>query len=227
MNLNRYALVVAGGSGNRMGTSVPKQFLILNGVPVLMRTISVFNKLTPKPIIYLVLPIAEHNTWKELCAEHSFYIPHTLVAGGETRFHSVKNGLEAIDGEGLVAIHDGVRPLISQELVEKCYLVAQNTGNAVPAINPFESVRVGKAHHNRRENRSLVWLIQTPQVFSLFDAKEFYSTEWNPEFTDDSSVAEAKGIKINLVEGDIDNIKITTPIDFAFAECLLKSRLEQ
>lgn len=224
MSLNRYALIVAGGTGNRMGADIPKQFLPLNGIPVLMHTIRVFFNLSSKPHIFLVLPIAEHNAWKTLCVEFNFDIPHTLVAGGEMRFHSVKNGLDAIDGEGLVAIHDGVRPLATEDLIERCYLVAQNTGNAVPAINPFESIRVGKPHHNRRENRDLVWLVQTPQVFLLNDAKNFYAHEWDSEFTDDSTVAEAFGIKINLVEGNRDNLKITTPIDLSLAECILKSR---
>ncbi|PKP39258.1 MAG: 2-C-methyl-D-erythritol 4-phosphate cytidylyltransferase [Bacteroidetes bacterium HGW-Bacteroidetes-15] len=224
MKLNRYAIIVAGGSGNRMGLSVPKQFLPLCGVPVLIHTLKVFSSLSQKPSIYLVLPISEHNAWKDLCKKHSFNVPHTLVAGGETRFHSVKNGLDSIEGDGLVAIHDGVRPLVTQELVEKCYLMAQNAGNAVPAVNPFESIRVGKVNHNRKENRDLIWLVQTPQVFSVSQAQEFYKVEWNQEYTDDSSVAEANGIIINLLEGSRDNIKITTPIDLKIAEAILESR---
>ncbi len=224
MPQSRFALVVAGGSGSRMGSAIPKQFLCLSGLPVLMHTLNAFYSTPSKPAIYLVLPTAEHSYWKELCQKHSFTVPHTIVAGGETRFHSVKNGLAAIGGEGFVAIHDGVRPLITQNLIERCFETAERLGNAVPAVNPVESVRVGQLSESRKENRDLVWLAQTPQVFDLKLISECYAHDWQPDFTDDASVVEENGHKIILVEGERENIKITTPTDLLLAEGILVQR---
>jgi 2-C-methyl-D-erythritol 4-phosphate cytidylyltransferase len=224
MKTNRFAVIVAGGSGNRMGLSVPKQFLPLRRIPVLMHTLTIFHQVSPKPSIYLVLPINEQNRWKEFCQNHSFSIPHNLVSGGETRFQSVKNGLLAIEGEGIVAIHDGVRPLVTSQLIEECFKTAELKGNAVPAIKPFESIRQGSISDNRKVNREDYWLIQTPQVFKLDQIRGYYEMAKDGDFTDDASVAEEFGAKINIVEGNRENIKITTPIDIALAEAILDLR---
>ncbi len=227
MRPNRHALIVAGGSGTRMGSETPKQFLPLKGLPILMHTISAFNSISVKPIITLVLPAHQVEVWELLCKQYSFKIPHCIVSGGDTRFQSVKNGLMSIDSEGLVAIHDGVRPLASYDLIERCYRVAESQGNAIPAIKPVESVRIGNAHQSRNENRDLMWLVQTPQVFNLAEIKECYSVKWSDVFTDDATVAEAYGINVNIVEGERENIKITTPMDLAIAETILGLRLER
>jgi 2-C-methyl-D-erythritol 4-phosphate cytidylyltransferase len=221
MKLANHALIVAGGSGTRMGAETPKQFLPLCGLPILMHTLNVFNSLKPKPNILLVLPATEHLRWKELCAKYSFTVPHTLVTGGETRFHSVKNGLKALEGDGLVAIHDGVRPLVSKDLIEKCFSVAEEKGSAIPAIKPHESIRFGTQNQSRIESRDLCWLVQTPQVFYLNEIKSFYEFEYSPNFTDDASVAEAKGKDIFIVDGERENMKITTPLDMDIATALL------
>ncbi|MFP4556595.1 MAG: 2-C-methyl-D-erythritol 4-phosphate cytidylyltransferase [Bacteroidales bacterium] len=218
---NRVALIVAGGSGIRMGNAVPKQFLPIKGIPILMRTLNVFYSLSHKPEIVLVLPEQEQDRWRNLCKSLSYNVPHALVNGGESRFLSVKNGLETINNDGLVAIHDGVRPLVTTDLVEQCYLTAQQKGNAVPAIKPLESVRVGTNQNNRIENRELCWLVQTPQVFHIKDIKKYYNTSWHPHFTDDASVAEHHGARINILEGNRENIKITTPLDILWAETIL------
>jgi 2-C-methyl-D-erythritol 4-phosphate cytidylyltransferase len=224
MKKNRFAVIVAGGSGNRMGVSVPKQFLPLRGIPVLMHTLTVFHQASPRPSIYLVLPINEQNRWKELCQKHSFTIPHKLISGGETRFQSVKNGLLAIEGEGIVAIHDGVRPLVTSHLIEECFITAEQKGNAVPAIRPYETIRSGSNTDNRKENREDYWLIQTPQVFKLDQIRGYYQMAKDVNFTDDASVAEDFGTRINILEGNRENIKITTPIDIAIAEAILDLR---
>ena len=224
MVFKRVALIVAGGSGLRMNAHIPKQFLLLNGLPVLMHTLKLFNSINPPLQIVLALPNNEFETWETLCKKHSFSVPHLLVAGGETRFHSVKNGLEAINDEGFIAIHDGVRPLVNTETIEKCFEVAMLKGNAVPAIRPNESVRIGTPESNRVENRDNLWLVQTPQVFSIEAIKRYYQTEFKATYTDDASVAEANGETIYLVEGNRENIKITTPTDLLIAEKLLKER---
>jgi 2-C-methyl-D-erythritol 4-phosphate cytidylyltransferase len=227
MTKTRHALIVAGGSGTRMGLDTPKQFLPLLGKPILMHTISVFYSSAPSPKIVLVLPANEHLRWKELCKEFSFDIPHRLISGGETRFHSVKNGLACIEDEGLVAIHDGVRPLVSKNLIEKCFADALSYGNAIPAVKPHETIRIGTHKQSRIENRDLCWLVQTPQVFFLKEIKSCYNTEYNTRFTDDASVAEAKGKEIFIVDGEKENIKITTPLDLIVATAILESRGDQ
>ena len=172
--------------------------------------------------IIVVLPHTEHNTWKALCSQYGFSVEHTLVSGGETRYHSVKNGLSAITNNGVVAIHDGVRPLISVDLIEKCFNQAAAQGNAVPAIKPVESIRLGSMSASIAGNRDECWLVQTPQVFEIGQIKPLYQKAWQAHFTDDASVAESNGIEINLIEGERQNIKITTPFDLVLAETLLQ-----
>ncbi|NHB68970.1 2-C-methyl-D-erythritol 4-phosphate cytidylyltransferase [Perlabentimonas gracilis] len=224
MPSSRYALIVAGGSGVRMGAEIPKQFLCVNGLPILMHTLKAFQHLTPCPSIFLVLPEREHSRWDNLCKQHSFTIPHTLVVGGDTRYQSVKNGLNSIKGDGLVAIHDGVRPLVSLALLDKCFNEALRYGNAIPAVRPVETVRMGGESNSKQVSRENCWLVQTPQVFNLSVIKRCYTSPYNPNFTDDASVAEHGGESIRIIEGERENIKITTPADIAIAEAILLSR---
>lgn len=219
-----FAVIVAGGSGTRMGSELPKQFIELNGIPILMHTLRLFSSFLPQPEIVLVLPKSQFETWATLCKFHSFNLKYTLVAGGETRFHSVKNGLNTIPEEGLVAIHDGVRPLVSNKTIERCLQTAAEKGSAIPVVKPNESVRQGTYQLSQSLDRNAIWLVQTPQVFNLKTIKECYQTEWSELFTDDASVAEKYGINITLVEGNAENIKITTPLDLLAASAILKSR---
>ena len=224
MSLPKYALIVAGGSGARMGHDVPKQFIPLQGEPILMHTIRIFDKLTFKPEIILVLPENQIDIWKDLCIGHHFSIKHKIVKGGETRFESVKNGLALAGNDGIIAIHDGVRPLVSIDVVENCFKSAEHNGNAIPVIKPVESVRLSDESGSFPIDRDKVFLIQTPQVFKVSIIKNCYQTQWQPAFTDDASVAEFCGEKIHLVEGNRENIKITTPFDLILAEEFLKNK---
>ncbi len=225
-NLKCYTIIVAGGSGTRMQSVVPKQFLLLCGKPVLMHTIEAFYSSAVKPAIILVLPAEYHTYWEQLCREHNFTIPHQLITGGETRFHSVKNGLGLInnDEEALIAVHDAVRPLISRQIIEKSYQYAAEHGNAVTAVKSRDSVRLIDGDGSKSLIRDDVYLIQTPQTFQSAQIKKGYLQSYNPKFTDDASVIEATGIKINLTEGSHQNIKITFPEDILIAESILRSR---
>ena len=222
MESNNHILIVAGGSGTRMGADIPKQFILLRELPILMHTINAFQDLSFKTRIVLVLPESQIPAWKELCKQHNFSVDHSIVPGGETRFQSVKNGLFSIHVDGLVAIHDGVRPLVSKEVIENCFNSAAKFGNAIPVIKPVESVRLVDELDSYPFNREKVFLVQTPQVFNLSSIKQYYQTPWQPSFTDDASVAEFCGEKIHLVDGNRENIKITTPLDLSVAEIFLR-----
>ncbi len=218
--MKKYCIIVAGGSGRRMKSAVPKQFLLLGGKPVLMHTVERFHSFDASMEIIIVLPAEHHVLWKRLCAEHSFSVSHVVVAGGEERFHSVKAGLECITDNSLVAIHDGVRPLVSHDTIWRCFADAEEFGNAVPFIEPADSVRVLAGDDSRPVARTEVRLIQTPQVFRGSVIMKAYGREYDPVFTDDATVAEASGVKIHLTHGNRENIKITTPEDLAVAETL-------
>lgn len=223
MNSRRIVIIVAGGSGTRMGADIPKQFLPLLGKPILIHTIEAFLAIPSLTEIILVLPASQIPVWFDLCKKHHFEIKHTIVEGGETRFQSVSNGLmKVLDSEALVAIHDGVRPLVSSEVIEKCFQEAEKYGNAIPAIKPSETVRFCKESGTIPVDREKVLLIQTPQVFKSSIIKKCHQTLWQPSFTDDASVVEHAGNQIHIVEGNRENIKITTPQDLLFAEVLLK-----
>jgi len=220
-----YAIIVAGGTGTRMQAAVPKQFLLLAGKPVLMHTIEAFHSSAAKPAIILVLPVDYHTYWNELCVEHHFKVPHQLITGGETRFHSVKNGLDLIsDTDTVIAVHDAVRPLVSRTIIEDTYQYAAGHGNAVTCVKSRDSVRLMEAGVSRSLVRDEVYLVQTPQTFQSAQIKRAYEQVYDPKFTDDASVVEETGIKINLFEGSHQNIKITFPEDIAIAEAILKSR---
>jgi len=218
-----YAIIVAGGSGSRMQSSVPKQFLLLNGTPVLMHTINAFHQCDTRPQVIVVLPTDSHEYWNDLCAEHGFDVPHKLVSGGETRFHSVKNGISLIDDEdAIIAVHDAVRPLIKKEVIDESYECALKYGNAIVAIKSRDSVRQIKDNRSVSLVRDEIYLIQTPQTFQSAQLKNAYQQPYHANFTDDASVVEQTGVNINLINGSYQNIKITFPEDIAIAEFLLK-----
>lgn len=219
----RYAIIVAGGSGKRFGSDMPKQFLPLEGKPVLMRTIEKFDQ--AGATIVVVLPAEHQEMWMAMCKESNFAVTHTIATGGNTRFESVKNGIAAIEGlaDGdLVAVHDGVRPLVSVELIDRCFATAQRTGSAIPVVNPSDSIRqVMDDGTSRQLLRSSLRAVQTPQTFIAEWLKGAYDIEESPLFTDDASVVEAAGHQVTLVDGETTNIKITTPIDMIVAKVLV------
>jgi 2-C-methyl-D-erythritol 4-phosphate cytidylyltransferase len=223
----KYALIVAGGSGSRMQSTTPKQFIKIGSLPILMRTIKAFHKYSQDVIILVVLPGEQFPLWNELVENHHFDIPCKLVKGGKSRFASVKNGLLAIEKEGLVAIHDGVRPFVTSQLISQCYKSAQKYGSGVAAVIPKESIREISDSGNKTVNRNQYRLIQTPQTFELSIIKQAYMSTDDKGFTDDASVADFAGNKISLVEGDYSNIKITTPEDIKIAQALLEKDFDE
>ena len=218
---NQYALIVAGGKGSRMNSSVPKQFLEIAGKPVLMHTIEAFYNYSTECNIILVLPQNDLSLWSGLCEQYKFTIPITIRPGGSSRFQSVKKGLEAIQTEGLVAIHDGVRPLIAKNLIAASFNIAEIHGSAVAAVRLKESIRMIDKDATRAMDRSKFRLIQTPQTFNIALIKKAYDLEEDPSLTDDASVFEKAGYAISLFEGNYQNIKITTKEDLKIAELLL------
>ncbi len=223
MSANRIVLVVAGGTGLRMGAEVPKQFLPIHGLPILMHTLNVFASIPSVDEIILVLPESQIEQWGSLCTKHHFKVSHTIAKGGETRYQSVKNGLRLVSNpNALVAIHDGVRPLVSKEVIENFFTAAENYGNANPVVKPVESVRIQEGNNSAITDREKILLVQTPQVFKVSIIKKGYETPYQPSFTDDASVVEFMGANIHLVEGNRENIKITTPLDLKIAETLIK-----
>ena len=224
--MKRCCIIVAGGNGSRMGAELPKQFLPIGGVPVLMHTIRIFYDFDPSIQLIVVLPEDEIESWNRLCNELCFMIPHQIVAGGNTRFESVKNGLSLVSECELVAVHDGVRPLVSHETLVRCFDRAAETGTAIPVLPANESVRKGSLIASVPVNRSLYFMVQTPQVFKVEIIKKGYLQTWIPEFTDDASVVEHTGTTVHLVMGNRENIKITFPEDLQIAELFLKNRLK-
>jgi 2-C-methyl-D-erythritol 4-phosphate cytidylyltransferase len=225
LSKTNYAIIVAGGSGTRMGTAVPKQFLAVNGLPVLMHTLLAFYNSTAQPHLILALPTGFHDYWKQLCNSHNFNMDHTLVSGGETRFHSVKAAFNSITNtNSVIAVHDAVRPLISAELINAAYTQANKKGNAIVAVKSRDSIRQLKEGISVSLKRDEIYLVQTPQVFQYQQLAAAYQQEYTDMFTDDASVVEAAGFEINLIEGEHQNIKITFPEDIAIAELILKGR---
>lgn len=220
--MKRYAVIIAGGTGSRMNAGIPKQFILLCDKPVLMHTISRFHESDRATEIIVVLPKDEINRWKELCVQYNFSIAHEIVAGGETRFHSVKNGLACVKEKSIVAIHDGVRPFASTALINRCFSEAEKFGNAIPSIPINESIRKIENGENEIADRSSFVIIQTPQCFDSDILEEAYKTDYKNIFTDDASVVEFYGKKIHLTEGEQTNIKITFPFDLMIGETILK-----
>ena len=222
--MKNHVIIVAGGSGLRMNSDVPKQFMLLAGKPVLMHSIECFVAFDPSINIIVVLPAKETAEWQSLCAKYSFTINHMVVTGGNTRFHSVKNGLDTITEKGIIGIHDGVRPVISSDLIKRCYSEALEKGNAIPYVHVRESMRRIDGGKNEAVKRDSYVIIQTPQCFSSDLLKKAFLAEYQTSFTDDATVIEAAGEKIHLVEGESTNIKITYPGDLLYAEMLIGSQ---
>ena len=219
--MKEYVIIVAGGKGLRMGADVPKQFLPIGGKPILMRTLERFREFSAEVEIILVLPESQQDYWKTLCEQFHFTLTHQLANGGETRFHSVRNGLALVpdDAEGVVGVHDGVRPFPSVDVVRNCYETARSAKAVIPVIPVVETLRhMTEGTKPRGDYR----LVQTPQCFDVQLLKAAYQQPYDDGFTDDASVVEAFGFDITLVEGNRENIKITTPYDLKIAEALLR-----
>lgn len=228
--MKKYAIIVAGGTGQRMNSTIPKQFLTLQGKPILYYTLLKFISSLPDIHLILVLPKDQINTWKELCIQHNNFegkIPHKIIEGGKTRFHSSKNGIESIfeNEECIVGIHDGVRPFVSEKAIQEAFHTAEIQNNAVLAVSSKDSIRKWNEKLKKYESvdRNDIKIIQTPQVFRLNQLKKAFNQDYSELFTDDASVVEKTGEKIHLIEGNYENIKITTPEDLLFAESLLSN----
>lgn len=218
--MKKYIIIVAGGKGLRMGGDIPKQFLPVCGKPVLMRTLEAFHAYDASMRLILVLPVSQQAYWKQLCEEYQFELVHEIANGGETRFHSVKNGLALVEEDGLVGVHDGVRPFVSQEVITRCYEEAASLKAVIPVIGVVETVRHLTEEGSETVPRDQYKLVQTPQVFDVTLLRRAYQQEYTDLFTDDASVVEALGEKVYLVEGNRENIKLTTPFDLKLAELL-------
>ena len=220
--MKKYVIIVAGGKGIRMSSDLPKQFLILGEKPILMHTIQRFAEYDPTIKIILVLPQDQQDYWKGLCRQYDFMVPHKIANGGDTRFQSVKNGLAFIRERGLVGIHDGVRPFVTTEVIDRCYKTAETAGAVIPAIDIVETVREVLPEGSRSVNRNLYKIVQTPQVFQNDLLLRAYNQLYREEYTDDATVVESCDIKVTLVEGNRENIKITTPFDLMLGEEILE-----
>lgn len=222
--MKKNVIIVAGGKGLRMGNDLPKQFIPIGGKPVLMRTIEAFYRFDQDINIILVLPVSHQDYWKSLCEEYNFSIEHTIANGGETRFHSVKNGL-ALVADGLVGVQDGVRPFGSVEMIKRCFDAAREYPAVIPVIDSTDSLReVVDEDKSRIVDRSKIRLVQTPQVFDVNVLKKAYQTDFKETFTDDASVVEAMGVDVHLVKGEVTNIKITTPLDLKIGELIIRDK---
>lgn len=219
--MKKYVLIVAGGKGLRMGGEQPKQFLPLKGRPVLMHTLEQFYRSDVAMEIILVLPYEQQNYWKQLCEEHHFTIKHRVADGGESRFHSVKNGLSLIETPSIVGVHDGVRPFVSVDVINRCYELAVTKEAVVPVVDVVDTVRHITNNGSETVDRSAYKLVQTPQVFNADLLLKGYEQAYSSAFTDDASVVEAMGVKVALTPGNRENIKLTTPFDLKVAEALL------
>ena len=218
--MKKHIIIVAGGKGLRMGGDIPKQFLPVCGKPVLMRTLEAFHVYDASIHLILVLPVSQQAYWKQLCEEYQFNLAHEIADGGETRFHSVKNGLALVKEDGLVGVHDGVRPFVSQEVIARCYDEALSLKAVIPVVGVVETVRHLTDEGSETVPRDQYKLVQTPQVFDVALLRRAYEQVYTELFTDDASVVEALGEKVYLVEGNRENIKLTTPFDLKLAELL-------
>ncbi len=221
--MDTYIVLVAGGKGLRMESATPKQFLLLEGKPLVMHTFKAFSGFYGKAVFMLVLPGIEIGRWKQLCAQYNFTLPHRIVEGGPTRFHSVKNALSAIPDKNMVCIHDAVRPLVSSETIANCFRTARIHGSAIPVVPLSESVRQVENGLSRAVNRKNYRIVQTPQVFQSQLIKKAYLQTYRENFTDDAVVLESNGQPVYIVSGNTENIKITHPGDLAYAEAVLST----
>lgn len=223
-----YIIIVAGGKGLRMGGDLPKQFIPLEGMPVLMRTVRRFYDYDPSLNIIIVLPKDQQDYWRKLCGDYHFDIPHRIADGGSSRFESSKNGLSLVpdDEEGVVGIHDGVRPFVSREVIARCFETAHEEYTAIPVLPATDTLRYvdDRTGNTYTVDRSMFRLVQTPQVFDISLAKQAFDQPPREQFTDDASVIESLGVKVNTVEGNRENIKLTTPFDLEVAKVILKTQ---
>lgn len=226
--MRRFTIIVAGGKGIRMNSPILKQFIELRGKPVLMRTIEAFANFDSTMDLFVVIPVDQFKTWHDLCEKHQFTIPHRLVEGGNTRFESVSHALDQIHQDGIIAVHDGVRPLVSRSLIERCFETAEKMGSAIPTRTIVESLRQRTAQGKTiGVNREDYLFVQTPQVFNSIILKAAYRRVEPKNYSDDASLVDSFGIAINLVEGERRNIKITDPIDLKVAEWVLSNDEKQ
>ncbi|MBK8088782.1 MAG: 2-C-methyl-D-erythritol 4-phosphate cytidylyltransferase [Chitinophagaceae bacterium] len=220
--MKTYAVIVAGGAGKRMGSALPKQFLLLKNKPVLYYTIDAFLKAVPGIHVIIVLPEEHLELGKEIVDGFFDEQQIQLTVGGETRFHSVQNGLKLISEESIIFVHDGVRCLVSEELIQRCYTTALETGSAIPAVECRDSVRMITEDGNDPVDRTKLRLVQTPQTFHSKILLPAFAIDYKERFTDEATVVEAFGLKVTLVQGEETNIKITNPIDLVIAEKILE-----
>ena len=221
--MKRSTIIVAGGSGKRMASSVPKQFLPLAGKPVLCHTIEAFHRFDPAMQIIVVLPREQVGRWRSLITVNGFTVDHIIVTGGEERFHSVREGLMKVAHDGLVAVHDGVRPLVSVDLIERCFVAAEEHGSAIPVVPVTASVRELVDEGSRAVDRSRFRVVQTPQCFRADLLWKAFELPYDPAFTDEATLVERMGLAVHLVDGEERNIKVTTPMDLRMAEVLLEA----
>lgn len=221
INNQKAIIIVAGGKGTRMGASLPKQFIRLGSRPILMHTIERFFNYDRSMTIIVVLPKNQQEYWTQLCKDYNFDVPFIIADGGQTRFHSVCNGLSKVTNERWIGVHDGVRPFVSDEVITTCFKVVQSSRAVIPTIGVVETLRKVEEEKSSTLNRDDYRLVQTPQVFDVTLLKEAYQQEYNKKFTDDASVVEALGYDVTLIEGNRENIKVTTPFDLKIGEALL------
>ncbi len=219
--MHRSTIIVAGGSGKRLGGPVPKQFQTVKGRPLLMWTIEAFHRFDPGMQLIVVLPQTHFDIWKALCMGHRFFINHEVVAGGEQRWHSVKAGLEKVGHDGLVAVHDGVRPLVRVDLIARCFDAADQQAAAIPVVPVVPSIRETTADGSRALDRSKLLAVQTPQCFHADLLRRAFEQPYDPAFTDEATLVERLGVKVALVEGEENNIKVTNAMDMRVVEALL------
>lgn len=219
-----YIIIVAGGKGLRMGGDLPKQFMPLHGKPVLMHTIERFRAYSDELKIILVLPHEQQDYWRQICQKHNFTVKHTVVDGGQTRFHSSQNGVAAVpdDTTGVIGIHDGVRPFVSEETIARCFEAARQFGAALPVLPVTDTLRRVTDDGGYNVQRNDYRTVQTPQTFDAQLLKQAFKQPYSDNFTDDASVVEALGHKVTMVDGNRENIKLTTPFDLVVAEALIK-----
>lgn len=222
--MKKFAIIVAGGSGSRFGSTLPKQFVPLCGMPVLMRTIKAFADYDAGIDIIVALPSEHMTLWGDLCSSRGFSVSHRVVEGGASRFESVRNALFSItETEGLVAVHDGARPLVSRQVIAASFDTAERCGTAIPSVPVTDSIRQLDRNGSHNVSRESLVAVQTPQTFRVEILKEAYTTAFSPLFTDDASVVEFRGTPVTLYPGDVNNIKITHPMDINTAEWILSA----
>jgi 2-C-methyl-D-erythritol 4-phosphate cytidylyltransferase len=219
--LKKYAIIVAGGSGTRMGSEIPKQFLDLKGKPVLMHSMNRFIDYDAAINLIIALPARQIEFWNSLCLEHQYEVPHQIVEGGSERFYSVKNALALVEENALVGIHDAVRPLVSIQTINLAFQSAMQFGSGIPSVSLSDSIRLIDGNYSKAVNRSDYQIIQTPQCFASSNLLLAFKQAYKREFTDDATVLESFGIAVHLTQGNTENIKLTTPADLKIAEVLI------